>query len=245
MIIIKSVLFLFISCCTVAAANQDALNFTPLHDAVIAGRISNVKEILSLDKTAIDMKEEYGYTPLHYAVKLNYKDIAEYLINNQASIQTYNKFNDMPIIDAVRNDNIEIVKLLVCSGASRSVKDKNGFSLYSYASLNGNKQMLELLKEQDLSVLCTKEAEVKDEDEIAADELWAQREEDSRVEKEFDTQEQSFQDDEVLETSETMEAVEEDVEAVPAEDDVVTEEEKSETMDLDKLLELKYEEEFK
>lgn len=89
-------------------------------------------------------KEKYNYTALHTAVRLNQTDIVKALVN-KANINIKDIFGETPIVDAVRNDNIDISKILICNGADLTVTDENNLTLVDLAVRNNDKYIIEML----------------------------------------------------------------------------------------------------
>lgn len=58
----------------------------------------------------------------HEACNHGYTDIAELLLNNGALINTPGMENDSPLHDAVSNNRVDCVRLLVSRGASQTAR---------------------------------------------------------------------------------------------------------------------------
>ena len=93
---------------------------------------------------------KYGGLMLRYSAFHNDIETVKFFLEKGADVN-YHKadsvFNDTstPILEAVRCNNFEIVRLLVEHGADISIKNKHGESPYSLAVKNGNREIIELL----------------------------------------------------------------------------------------------------
>lgn len=70
---------------------------TALHLAAAHGHIDVVHFLLSCHRFNVDMPNEHGNTPLHYACFWNHLEISEYLIKNGASLMQENKYGETPL----------------------------------------------------------------------------------------------------------------------------------------------------
>jgi ankyrin repeat protein len=119
--------FLFIGCAIPQEKTKviKPFQYSALHSAVRLNQITNVKNILKKDKSAINLSDNFGDTPLIDAVRYNYTQIAEILICNGANINVSDTYNLRPIDNAIKNNNQKIVTMLTDKSLSFC---KNGFS---------------------------------------------------------------------------------------------------------------------
>lgn len=85
--------------------------------AVNENKISEVKEILSLDPEAVMAKDDDGYTPLHRACYNNFVDIAKLLLQYNANPNAKTNMGWTPLHSACKWSNAECVSLLLQHGA--------------------------------------------------------------------------------------------------------------------------------
>lgn len=130
--------------------NLDSFYETPLHDAIRAKNLNEVK--LLTNENNINIKNNLGHTPLHLAVMMNEYKIVKFLIKNGANIDTIDTFGDSALIDSVRNRKDNISKLLICNNANTNIKDKYQLEALNYAK----KETLiyNALKTKELNILC-------------------------------------------------------------------------------------------
>ena len=143
-------------------AKLKALDFTDqnvLHDAVRANDFEMVKYLVK-QGVNINKQDEYEYTPLHIAVRLNQFEISTYLIDNNATINTKDTYEDTPLLDATRNNDTNLSKLLICNGADRTAVDTYGMTALHNSAKNKNKEIVNLLRVDNLKPYCQKDLEI-------------------------------------------------------------------------------------
>jgi len=112
----------------------DFLNNTPLMLASILGR----KEIVEflLDKEAdVNLTDIEGNTALNIAASAEFSspEIVELLINAGSDVNTVNSNGNTPLMRAALSNNKEIFKILLENNADKSIKNKDGKTVYEYA----------------------------------------------------------------------------------------------------------------
>lgn len=116
----------------------DTLGRTPLMNAVMFGPIGCVKELLGVSP---DFDDNDGRRALHLAVLRPTNpqfvsaplDFARCLLEAGYNIDNIDKRGNTPLMLAVWNKNVEIVKMLLDYGANPHVVDKDGATPYSCA----------------------------------------------------------------------------------------------------------------
>jgi len=100
---------------------------------------------------AVDYKT-CGYSALGYCVFYGYTECVEWLITEaRAYIDIPSSGNDTsPLGVAIEKGFIEIVEMLLKNGASPTVKDKDGKSLFLHAVLSGNLDIVKMLYETNM-----------------------------------------------------------------------------------------------
>ena len=97
-----------------------------LQEATSAGKVDEVKALIS---KGVDVNaREYGSlrTALHYAAEKGHKEIAELLIAKGADVNATNNVGDTPLHYAARHDHKDIFQLLVSKGADVDAKNDDG-----------------------------------------------------------------------------------------------------------------------
>ena len=116
-----------------------------LFAAVAAGDKEKVLRFLNETKE-LDLRNESGYTPLHWAVLTNQEEIVSLLISRGLAVQTVSKSDFTPLHDAAYGGNIKIVKLLIDHGAAIYAADQLGKRPLDLAIERGHAQIVPLLK---------------------------------------------------------------------------------------------------
>jgi ankyrin repeat protein len=103
----------------------DSNSSTALHYAVMSGRIE-ICELLIDDicqkNLSMDLKDNLGFTPLHWAAATKNETVVHILIENGVNVNATDLQNETPLFLATRNSDLAIVKVLLDSGASKQIK---------------------------------------------------------------------------------------------------------------------------
>jgi ankyrin repeat protein/transglutaminase-like putative cysteine protease len=122
--------------------------------AAWSGDLPNVKRLIQQGSDA-DMKES-GWAPLHWAVRGQQKEVAEFLIAEGANVNTKGKYGRTPLYLAAREGYREIVELLLENGADVNIGETYSNRTAAESAMSGNhNEIIELLvsKGADISPL--------------------------------------------------------------------------------------------
>ncbi|MGL4982817.1 MAG: ankyrin repeat domain-containing protein [Treponemataceae bacterium] len=114
-----------------------ALHNKKMTELLLAATIPNNKtkeEPLLTAKKAIDAIDSKKDSALLYAIKGNFFDAAELLIQKGASVNTQNEKGETPLSVAI--ENAKFAKLLIDNGAAINVKDAKGLTPLMYAAFD-------------------------------------------------------------------------------------------------------------
>lgn len=118
-----------------------------LHSFANHGVFKGVKYMLDIEGTDINSVDKENGTALYYAVTENHYEIAEYLLKKGAK-QNIFSWEHQPIHAAARNQNAEMIQLLIEYGADVNVKSGAGYTpLQLCKTKEGNSPVEMLLKE--------------------------------------------------------------------------------------------------
>ncbi|MDY3068243.1 MAG: ankyrin repeat domain-containing protein [Parabacteroides sp.] len=133
------------------AMGNDYYDFDILYTAIYFNKEDVLKYALSRYKDINDRvySDEYGLTLLTYACKLSNVKLARILLEHGIDVNGYQSpcdtYKVYPIMEAIANNNIELVKLLLEYHADLDIKDSEGNTPISLARETGAKEIESLL----------------------------------------------------------------------------------------------------
>jgi len=98
------------------------LNAQEIFDAIQANDVDKVKTMIASDKAVLNLKTEYGDTPLHIAALVDNDEIAILLIEHGADLDVQNGSFYTPLMQA----GLKVTKVLVENGADIDFVSRNG-----------------------------------------------------------------------------------------------------------------------
>lgn len=110
---------------------------------------------LSQAKEAIDLKDDNGQTPIHYAARRGHNEGIKLLADYGASINVLDSYGFSPYLWAVIAGNNNTVKLLLSLGVDINSTDMDGKSALQWAASQGHRQVVELLLEMGAEIRWT------------------------------------------------------------------------------------------
>jgi uncharacterized protein len=128
------------------ASAKDLHGWTPLHWAARMGD-EHVVELLLKYKADVNVKGQYGDTPLHDAAAcFRGRAVAELLVAKGANVNAANDFGSTPLHDAAYYCNKAVAEVLLANGADVNVADKDGCTPLSVANTN-SKDIADLFRQ--------------------------------------------------------------------------------------------------
>jgi len=131
---------------------QDKAGFSAAFSSAIqSGNNEVVKLIIGLG-VDVNIKDEYGLTPLHYAVEAGHKEIVVMLLEHNASVDIQDNAGRTPMHYAAeanywkkdrRDLSVEMIRLLKNSGFNIDAQDNNGWTPLHYAAHNRKLYLIE------------------------------------------------------------------------------------------------------
>jgi ankyrin repeat protein len=116
-----------------------------IYDAAVFGDFETVERLLKGDPSAVNARDEYGFTPLHGVAGEHQFEMAEFLIAHGADVASRTDSGITPIHLAAYP---EMVRILVKHGADLEAREDGGGTPLHLASENpeGLEVMRELLR---------------------------------------------------------------------------------------------------
>ena len=121
---------------------------TPMHVAAIAGHF-DILSLLLEHGADVDVRDEYGVTPLYRASKL---EVGEFLLDRGADINARGKTGATPLSGALWLSRVEFAQMLVKRGASINTHGTNGYTPLHWAVQEVGIQAVQLLLEHGADV---------------------------------------------------------------------------------------------
>ena len=119
-----------------------------LHQAVYARDYERVEALLLVGTDINEMGSSLygGGSALHVAVRRDYQDIAELLLNHGAVVDLRSLSDFTPLADAAWNGNLNMVKLLLDAGADINATNYEGHTPLSCARDNNKSDVVKFIE---------------------------------------------------------------------------------------------------
>lgn len=131
---------------TLTAQAQD------IFDAVKNKNMTKVKELVEANLKLINIKDEAGRTPLHWAARGVHYDILKYLVEKGADVNAKDNNSVTPLLSVTSRAHLEAVKLLINSGADINISNNEGSYPIHMAAHYGFKDAIELFLVKGISI---------------------------------------------------------------------------------------------
>ena len=105
----------------------------------------DVQALSCLVDAGTEVKDRYGWTPLHSAAGSGHTDIVKLLLDAGADKDVKNENGYTPLHGAARYGHTDIVELLLDAGADMEVKVKRGWTPLHFAAFRGRTDIVKLL----------------------------------------------------------------------------------------------------
>jgi ankyrin repeat protein len=114
---------------------QESIKQNPNAQLLIAAQNGKTAEVRSLisQATDVNVRDEYGWTPLLWAAMNGHTEIVRILLVSGANPNTRNKYGWTPLMWAAGQGYGEIVRSLIASGARLNAQDRNGWTAIMWA----------------------------------------------------------------------------------------------------------------
>ncbi len=108
-----------------------------INEAATQGDLAQVKAWALKDIQLVNLKDENGRTPLHWASRGIHLDILEYLVENGADVNARDNDAVAPLHSLSYRGNARAMEILIKGGADIEVKEANGMTPLMYAAYGG------------------------------------------------------------------------------------------------------------
>ncbi|KAL7914164.1 natch and ankyrin domain protein [Trichoderma velutinum] len=131
---------------------RNAPSFTLLHLAAYLGNVAWATLLISENARAISRKDNYGRTPLSWAVNRGHRDMVELLLDHGARINVKDRSDLTALHVAVTGQHKEIVTVLIDRGARLESKSEHGDTPLIRAIQANSKEIIQILLERGAQV---------------------------------------------------------------------------------------------
>ena len=109
------------------------------------GKTAEVRSLIS-QATDVNVRDEYGWTPILWAAMNGHTDVVRVLLAAGANPNTRNKYGWTPLMWAAGQGYGEIVRSLIASGARLNAQDRNGWTAIMWAWDGKHEQTVAILR---------------------------------------------------------------------------------------------------
>jgi ankyrin repeat protein len=139
-----------------------------IDEAVEKGNFSKARALLNANANLVFSKDDYGYTPLHWAAFTGHKEVAQLLLAAGADANATNNFDDTPLHSAAQMDHRDVAEVLLASNADVNAGNNFGTTPVHMAALSGYKNVGELLLAHGAEVTVYDAAAIGDAEKVEA-----------------------------------------------------------------------------
>ncbi|QNL20441.1 ankyrin repeat domain-containing protein [Hyphobacterium sp. CCMP332] len=137
-LLILALLF-FVIACTSENKNKDESSEKSkpgrnIHEASFFGDVESIKEHIAYGSD-LNVKDDYGSTPLHIAITFNKKEVAQELIRGGADLESKSNDGSTPLISAAFFGRTEIVRSLLDHGANPNAQNQYNAKAYDNVTI--------------------------------------------------------------------------------------------------------------
>ncbi len=141
--------------CNELASSLSGQQENPLILFARGGNLAGLNYLLKLDSSAINKKDEFGYTPLGAAARYGHLECVKALLNVSGVVVNKRQFDfRLPLAAAAFNGHLECIReLLKVEGIDVNNKEKGGWTPLNTAAFYGHLECIrELLKAEGIDV---------------------------------------------------------------------------------------------
>ena len=116
-----------------------------IHEAAAEGNIEAVIQHLA-NGVDVNVKNDFGFTPLLKAAQFGRREVAELLIAKGADVSVKDKFGRTPLHCAADEDQTEVAELLIAAGADVNGRDNGDRTPLDFAVMKKQNEISDLLR---------------------------------------------------------------------------------------------------
>ena len=105
---------------------QEHSQYRSIHEYARDGDLRDVKAVLALSRTNLDLGDDLGLTPLDMATLYCHTNVMMYLLEQGANVNSQAKDDTTPLHIAAQAGCVDGVNLLLAKGASLTARDNQG-----------------------------------------------------------------------------------------------------------------------
>lgn len=98
------------------------------------GDLDRVKSLVAAEPELVDVKDDEGFLPLHWAARFDHREIAEFLLTNGAEVDGRESHEMTPLHIAASSSSEDVAALLIEHGADVNARDNNGDTPLDFAA---------------------------------------------------------------------------------------------------------------
>lgn len=134
-------------------AKENKRSFT-FHEAIVCGKVDDVKTYLNQDKTLSNSFSDDGFTPLSLAAFFNQQIIAQLLLDKGADpgLKSKNPMNVNALHSAVAKENKDLCRLFIEAGVDVNEPQMQNVTPLHSAAHRGNLNLVQLLVENGANI---------------------------------------------------------------------------------------------
>ena len=131
--------------CSAQNVSQTSQRCNSLHKCAEVGDTKTLNELLR-QTTQIDVRDEFGETPLFIAVRYDNNHAASLLISRGANVNARNNDGTTPLMMAVLSQNLPLIRDLIKAGADVNASDPDGDTVLMHGAVFAGEQTCRILR---------------------------------------------------------------------------------------------------
>ena len=131
--------------CSAQNVSQTNQRCNSLHKCAEVGDMQTLSELLQ-QTNQIDVRDDFGETPLFTAVRYENNEAASLLISHGANLNVRNNDGTTPLMMAVLSQNLPLISALINAGADVNASDPDGDTVIMHGAVFAGKQTCRILR---------------------------------------------------------------------------------------------------